>query len=107
MVNMFRFVSLIKTSVSLSSDCSSPAGTLQQEEEVESGRDDDSSVFRAHSESGGPFTALRWSTRCFAMECVCRIIAQCETADSAHFDMTLAQERRLQESTGGNSDLQT
>lgn len=34
------------------------------------------------------------------MECVCRIIAQCETSDAAHFDMALAQERRLQESTG-------
>ncbi|XP_053192170.1 HEAT repeat-containing protein 5A [Scomber japonicus] len=45
------------------------------------------------------FTALRWSTRRFAMECVCRIIAQCETADPAHFDMVLAQERRLHEST--------
>lgn len=44
--------------------------------------------------------ALRWATRRFAMECVCRIIAQCETADPAHFDMALAQERRLHESTG-------
>ncbi|KAK1893718.1 HEAT repeat-containing protein 5A, partial [Dissostichus eleginoides] len=49
--------------------------------------------------SSGPFTALRWATRRFAMECVCRIIAQCETSDPAHFDMALAQERRLQEST--------
>uniref|UniRef100_A0AAX7VRD1 HEAT repeat-containing protein 5A n=1 Tax=Astatotilapia calliptera TaxID=8154 RepID=A0AAX7VRD1_ASTCA len=49
--------------------------------------------------SGGPFTALRSATRCFAMECVCRIIAQCETADPAHFDMPLAQERRLHDST--------
>ncbi|XP_008312892.1 HEAT repeat-containing protein 5A isoform X2 [Cynoglossus semilaevis] len=94
-----HWLKLCKDVLSATTDCSSPAGTLQLEEEVESGRDDDSSVFRAHSESGGPFTALRWSTRCFAMECVCRIIAQCETADSAHFDMTLAQERRLQEST--------
>ncbi|KAI3367144.1 hypothetical protein L3Q82_008134 [Scortum barcoo] len=46
-----------------------------------------------------PFTALRWATRRFAMQCVCRIIAQCETADPAHFDMALAQERRLHEST--------
>uniref|UniRef100_A0A667YCV2 HEAT repeat-containing protein 5A n=1 Tax=Myripristis murdjan TaxID=586833 RepID=A0A667YCV2_9TELE len=67
--------------------------------DAESGRDDDSSVFRARSESGGPFTALRWATRRFAMECVCRIVAQCESADPAHFDMALAQERRLHEST--------
>uniref|UniRef100_A0A3B4UBB4 HEAT repeat-containing protein 5A n=1 Tax=Seriola dumerili TaxID=41447 RepID=A0A3B4UBB4_SERDU len=71
----------------------------QDEEEADSSRDDDSSAFRARPESGGPFTALRWATRRFAMECVCRIIAQCETADPAHFDMTLAQERRLHEST--------
>uniref|UniRef100_A0A8D3C7S6 HEAT repeat-containing protein 5A n=1 Tax=Scophthalmus maximus TaxID=52904 RepID=A0A8D3C7S6_SCOMX len=60
---------------------------------------DDSSVFRARPESVGPFTALRWGTRRFAMACVCRIIEQCESADPAHFDMALAQERRLQEST--------
>uniref|UniRef100_A0A3Q3XJ80 HEAT repeat containing 5A n=1 Tax=Mola mola TaxID=94237 RepID=A0A3Q3XJ80_MOLML len=45
------------------------------------------------------FATLRWATRRFAMECVCRIIAQCETADPAHFDIALAQERRLHEST--------
>uniref|UniRef100_A0A8P4K7T2 HEAT repeat-containing protein 5A n=1 Tax=Dicentrarchus labrax TaxID=13489 RepID=A0A8P4K7T2_DICLA len=71
----------------------------QEDEEADPTRDDDSSAFRARSESGGPFTALRWATRRFAMECVCRIIAQCETADPAHFDMALAQERRLHEST--------
>ena len=79
----------------------------QEDEEADPGRDDDSSAFKARSESGGPFTALRWATRRFAMECVCRIIAQCESADPAHFDMALAQERRLHESTGktGHSDL--
>uniref|UniRef100_A0A3Q1AXC4 HEAT repeat-containing protein 5A n=1 Tax=Amphiprion ocellaris TaxID=80972 RepID=A0A3Q1AXC4_AMPOC len=50
-------------------------------------------------DSSGPFTALRWATRRFTVECVCRIIAQCESADPAHFDMVLAQERRLLEST--------
>ena len=77
-----------------------PVEASQEDEEVDSGRDDDSSAFRARPEFGGPFMALRWATRCFAMECVCRIIAQCETADPAHFDMALAQERRLHESTG-------
>lgn len=71
-----------------------------RQEDEESGRDDDCSAFRARPESGGPFTALRWATRRFAMECVCRIVAQCESADPAHFDMSLAQERRLHESTG-------
>uniref|UniRef100_A0A673BUG6 HEAT repeat-containing protein 5A n=1 Tax=Sphaeramia orbicularis TaxID=375764 RepID=A0A673BUG6_9TELE len=77
----------------------STGGQGEDEEEADPGRDDDSSVFRARSDGGGPFTALRWATRRFAMECVCRIIAQCESADPAHFDMTLAQERRLHEST--------
>lgn len=82
------------------SDCQTPVEASQEDEEADPSRDDDSSAFRARSESGGPFTALRWATRRFAMECVCRIIAQCETADPAHFDMALAQERRLHESTG-------
>lgn len=72
----------------------------QEDEEADEARDDDSSAFGACPEAGGPFTALRWSTRCFAMECVCRIIAQCEGGDPAHFNMVLAQERRLHESTG-------
>uniref|UniRef100_A0A8P4KJ51 HEAT repeat-containing protein 5A n=1 Tax=Dicentrarchus labrax TaxID=13489 RepID=A0A8P4KJ51_DICLA len=80
-------------------DCRAPVEASQEDEEADPTRDDDSSAFRARSESGGPFTALRWATRRFAMECVCRIIAQCETADPAHFDMALAQERRLHEST--------
>uniref|UniRef100_A0A7N6BFF2 HEAT repeat-containing protein 5A n=1 Tax=Anabas testudineus TaxID=64144 RepID=A0A7N6BFF2_ANATE len=76
------------------------ATTVEASQEDEDlSRDDDSSAFKARSESCGPFTALRWATRRFAMECVCRIIAQCETSDAAHFDMALAQERRLQEST--------
>uniref|UniRef100_A0A8C7DRM3 HEAT repeat-containing protein 5A n=1 Tax=Oncorhynchus kisutch TaxID=8019 RepID=A0A8C7DRM3_ONCKI len=63
-------------------------------------RDDDASVFHATSESSGPFTNLRWSTRVFAVECVCRIIALCEShGHPAHFDMALAQEHRLHEST--------
>lgn len=84
------------------SDCRAPAEASQEDEDTDAGRDDDSSAFKARSESGGSFTALRWATRRFAMECVCRIIAQCENADPAHFDMALAQERRLQESTGKN-----
>uniref|UniRef100_A0A674A255 HEAT repeat-containing protein 5A n=1 Tax=Salmo trutta TaxID=8032 RepID=A0A674A255_SALTR len=59
-------------------------------------RDDDASVFHAKSESSGPFTNLRWSTRVFAVECVCRIISQCEShGHPAHFDMALAQEHHF------------
>lgn len=84
-------------------DGRAPLESKQEDEDADPGKDDDSSAFRARSESGGPFTALRSATRCFAMECVCRIIAQCETADPAHFDMALAQERRLHDSTGKTS----
>uniref|UniRef100_A0A674A4K2 HEAT repeat-containing protein 5A n=1 Tax=Salmo trutta TaxID=8032 RepID=A0A674A4K2_SALTR len=69
-------------------------------DEEDGERDDDASVFHAKSESSGPFTNLRWSTRVFAVECVCRIISQCEShGHPAHFDMALAQEHRLHEST--------
>uniref|UniRef100_A0A8C7F9Q6 HEAT repeat-containing protein 5A n=1 Tax=Oncorhynchus kisutch TaxID=8019 RepID=A0A8C7F9Q6_ONCKI len=64
--------------------------------EEEGERDDDASVFHATSESSGPFTNLRWSTRVFAVECVCRIIALCEShGHPAHFDMALAQEHHF------------
>lgn len=96
-----HWLKLCKDVLSATTDCRAPVELRQEdeEEEADAGRDDDSSAFKARSESSGPFTALRWATRRFAMECVCRIIAQCETSDPAHFDMALAQERRLQEST--------
>ncbi|XP_068195506.1 HEAT repeat-containing protein 5A isoform X2 [Antennarius striatus] len=94
-----HWLKLCKDVLSATTDSGAAVDARQEDDDAESARDDDSSAFRARSESGGPFTALRWSTRRFAMECVCRIIAQCETSDPAHFDMALAQERRLQEST--------
>ena len=83
------------------SDSRAPVETTQEEEGEKD--DDDASVFHAKSDSSGPFTNLRWSTRVFAVECVCRIIAQCEHGNPAHFDMALAQELRLHESTGESS----
>uniref|UniRef100_A0A665U7E2 HEAT repeat-containing protein 5A n=1 Tax=Echeneis naucrates TaxID=173247 RepID=A0A665U7E2_ECHNA len=94
-----HWLKLCKDVLSATTDCRAPLEASQEEEETDANRDDDSSAFRARPESGGPFMALRWATRCFAMECVCRIIAQCENADPAHFDLSLAQERRLHEST--------
>ncbi|AWP15910.1 HEAT repeat-containing protein 5A [Scophthalmus maximus] len=93
-----HWLKLCKDVLSATTDCRAPVRG-SQDEDADSSRDDDSSVFRARPESVGPFTALRWGTRRFAMACVCRIIEQCESADPAHFDMALAQERRLQEST--------
>uniref|UniRef100_A0A8C2G6A0 HEAT repeat-containing protein 5A n=1 Tax=Cyprinus carpio TaxID=7962 RepID=A0A8C2G6A0_CYPCA len=78
---------------------SASAGGVASFEYLEDGdRYDDSSAFHAKSESSGPFSNLRWSTRVFSMECVCRIIAQCENGNSAHFNMALAQEQHLHES---------
>uniref|UniRef100_A0A668U616 HEAT repeat-containing protein 5A n=1 Tax=Oreochromis aureus TaxID=47969 RepID=A0A668U616_OREAU len=94
-----HWLKLCKDVLSATTDGRAPLESKQEDEDADPGKDDDSSAFRARSESGGPFTALRSATRCFAMECVCRIIAQCETTDPAHFDMSLAQERRLHEST--------
>ncbi|XP_028251322.1 HEAT repeat-containing protein 5A isoform X1 [Parambassis ranga] len=92
-----HWLKLCKDVLSATTDGRAPVEASQDDDDA--GKDDDSSAFKARSESSGPFTALRWATRRFAMECVCRIIAQCETADPAHFDMALAQERRLHEST--------
>uniref|UniRef100_A0A671MCK0 HEAT repeat-containing protein 5A n=1 Tax=Sinocyclocheilus anshuiensis TaxID=1608454 RepID=A0A671MCK0_9TELE len=74
------------------------AAAVETQQEEDGDRYDDSSAFHAKSESSGPFNNLRWSTRVFSMECVCRIIAQCENRDLAHFNMALAQEQRLHES---------
>ncbi|XP_023849916.1 HEAT repeat-containing protein 5A isoform X2 [Salvelinus sp. IW2-2015] len=92
-----HWLKLCKDVLSASAESTAPVETNQEEEGE---RDDDASVFHAKSESSGPFTNLRWSTRVFAVECVCRIIGQCEShGHPAHFDMALAQEHRLHEST--------
>ncbi|KAM9355893.1 HEAT repeat-containing protein 5A isoform 2-T2 [Pholidichthys leucotaenia] len=93
-----HWLKLCKDVLSATSYSRAPVETRPENEEADPSRDDDSSAFRAQSESGGPFTALRWATRCFAVECVCRIITLCETADPAHFDMVLAQKQHLHES---------
>uniref|UniRef100_A0A674A2M0 HEAT repeat-containing protein 5A n=1 Tax=Salmo trutta TaxID=8032 RepID=A0A674A2M0_SALTR len=92
-----HWLKLCKDVLSASAESTAPVETNQEEDGE---RDDDASVFHAKSESSGPFTNLRWSTRVFAVECVCRIISQCEShGHPAHFDMALAQEHRLHEST--------
>ncbi|XP_030626856.1 HEAT repeat-containing protein 5A [Chanos chanos] len=94
-----HWLKLCKDVLSASADSVAAAVSMETRQEEETERDDDSSAFHAKPESNGPFNNLRWSTRVFAVECVCRIIAQCENGDPAHFNMTLAQERRLHEST--------
>ncbi|KAI4902189.1 hypothetical protein NFI96_029558 [Prochilodus magdalenae] len=90
-----HWLKLCKDVLSASSDSTATAlvETTQEEDT------DDSSAFHAKREHSGPFNNLRWSTRVFAVECVCHIIVQCESGDPAHFDMMLAQEQRLHETT--------
>ncbi|XP_062946321.1 HEAT repeat-containing protein 5A isoform X1 [Cynocephalus volans] len=68
-----------------------------QEEEGDKG-DDASVLTTRNDEKSHPFTNPRWTTRVFAAECVCRIINQCENANSAHFDIALAQEMKKRDS---------
>uniref|UniRef100_H3CA84 HEAT repeat-containing protein 5A n=1 Tax=Tetraodon nigroviridis TaxID=99883 RepID=H3CA84_TETNG len=90
-----HWLKLCKDVLSASTDCRVSVEVRQEYAEADGGRDDDWSALEARPEPAGPFRALRWSTRCFAMECVCGIMAQCEGGDPAHFSMALAQERRL------------
>uniref|UniRef100_A0A8C1IFQ5 HEAT repeat-containing protein 5A n=1 Tax=Cyprinus carpio TaxID=7962 RepID=A0A8C1IFQ5_CYPCA len=91
--NLAHWLKLCKDVLSASA-----AAAVETQQEEDGDRYDDSSAFHAKSESSGPFSNLRWSTRVFSMECVCRIIAQCENGNSAHFNMALAQEQHLHES---------
>ncbi|NXX85392.1 HTR5A protein, partial [Urocolius indicus] len=73
--------------------------SIDTTQEEESAKVDDASVLTSDSdERFHPFSNPRWSTRVFAAECVCKIISQCENAGSAHFDITLAQERKQRDS---------
>ena len=58
---------------------------------------DDDAMFTTLGEEdkSKPFVALRWATRVFAADCLCRIINLCENADQAHFDLALARSAKL------------
>ncbi|XP_021099488.1 HEAT repeat-containing protein 5A isoform X6 [Heterocephalus glaber] len=68
-----------------------------QEEEGDKG-DDAPVLTTRNDEKSHPFINPRWGTRVFAAECVCRIINQCENANSMHFDIALAQEMKKRDS---------
>uniref|UniRef100_A0A8C3GDW1 HEAT repeat containing 5A n=1 Tax=Cairina moschata TaxID=8855 RepID=A0A8C3GDW1_CAIMO len=75
------------------------AASADTTQEEETAKVDDASILTSESdERFHPFSNPRWSTRVFAAECVCKIINQCENAGSAHFDITLAQERKQRDS---------
>uniref|UniRef100_A0A3B3SQ46 HEAT repeat containing 5A n=1 Tax=Paramormyrops kingsleyae TaxID=1676925 RepID=A0A3B3SQ46_9TELE len=93
-----HWLKLCKDVLSASAETATVAAVETHQEEEGGDRADDDSIYTCTAESGSPFSHPRWSTRVFATKCVCRIIAQCESGDRAHFNMALAQERRLQES---------
>ncbi|XP_067390454.1 HEAT repeat-containing protein 5A [Emydura macquarii macquarii] len=92
------WLKLCKDVLAASADFTTVASVDTTQEE-EGAKEDDISVLTSESdERSHPFTNPKWSTRVFAAECVCKIISQCENADRAHFDITLAQERKQRDS---------
>lgn len=92
------WLKLCKDVLSASADFNTVA-SIDTTQEEETGKGDDVSVLTSDSDDRfHPFRNPRWSTRVFAAECVCKIISQCENAGSAHFDITLAQERKQRDS---------
>ncbi|XP_064514629.1 HEAT repeat-containing protein 5A isoform X5 [Pseudopipra pipra] len=92
------WLKLCKDVLAASADFNTVASVDTTQEE-ETAKVDDASVLTSDSDDRfHPFRNPRWSTRVFAAECVCKIISQCENACSAHFDITLAQERKQRDS---------
>ncbi|KAI1237778.1 HEAT repeat-containing protein 5A, partial [Lamprotornis superbus] len=92
------WLKLCKDVLAASADFNTVA-SIDTTQEEETAKGDDVSVLTSDSDDGfHPFRNPRWSTRVFAAECVCKIISQCENASSAHFDITLAQERKQRDS---------
>ncbi|NXU59521.1 HTR5A protein, partial [Turnix velox] len=92
------WLKLCKDVLAASADFNTVA-SLDTTQEEETAKGDDASVLTSDSdERFHPFSNPRWPTRVFAAECVCKIISQCESAGSAHFDITLAQEKKQRDS---------
>uniref|UniRef100_A0A8C6NDF7 HEAT repeat-containing protein 5A n=1 Tax=Melopsittacus undulatus TaxID=13146 RepID=A0A8C6NDF7_MELUD len=92
------WLKLCKDVLAASADFSTVV-SIDTTQEEETAKVDDASILTSDSdERFHPFSNPRWSTRVFAAECVCKIISQCENAGSAHFDITLAQERKQRDS---------
>uniref|UniRef100_A0A8C3ITL1 HEAT repeat-containing protein 5A n=1 Tax=Chrysemys picta bellii TaxID=8478 RepID=A0A8C3ITL1_CHRPI len=93
------WLKLCKDVLAASADFTSVASVDTTQEEEGTKEDDDVLTFES-DERSHPFTNPKWSTRVFAAECVCKIISHCENAGRAHFDITLAQERKQRDSRG-------
>ncbi|XP_038612606.1 HEAT repeat-containing protein 5A isoform X2 [Tachyglossus aculeatus] len=92
------WLKLCKDVLAASADFTSVA-CIEPTQEEDGDKGDDASVLTIRNdEKSRPFSNPRWATRVFAAECVCRIISQCETASSAHFDIALAQEMKGRDS---------
>ncbi|NXO71844.1 HTR5A protein, partial [Phainopepla nitens] len=92
------WLKLCKDVLAASADFNTIA-SIDTTQEEETAKGDDVSVLTSDSDDRfHPFRNPRWATRVFAAECVCKIISQCENAGSAHFDITLAQERKQRDS---------
>ncbi|NWV47486.1 HTR5A protein, partial [Daphoenositta chrysoptera] len=92
------WLKLCKDVLAASADFNTVA-SIDTTQEEETAKVDDVSVLTSDNDDRfHPFRNPRWSTRVFAAECVCKIISQCENAGSAHFDITLAQERKQRDS---------
>lgn len=91
--------SLLST-LCLNADFTIVASVDTSQEEEGTQVDDELALTLAKKDKLHPFPHPRWSTRVFAAECVCKIITQCENADSAHFDIALAQEMKQRDSRG-------
>ncbi|NXQ24333.1 HTR5A protein, partial [Alaudala cheleensis] len=92
------WLKLCKDVLAASADFNTVA-SIDTTQEEETAKGDDVSVLTSDSDDRfHPFRNPRWSTRVFAAECVCKIISQCENAGNAHFDITMAQERKQRDS---------
>ncbi|TFK12533.1 2',5'-phosphodiesterase 12 [Platysternon megacephalum] len=91
------WLKLCKDVLAASADFTSVASVDTTQEE-EGTKEDDDVLTSESDERSHPFTNPKWSTRVFAAECVCKIISHCENAGRAHFDITLAQERKQRDS---------
>uniref|UniRef100_A0A8C3RZM6 HEAT repeat-containing protein 5A n=1 Tax=Chelydra serpentina TaxID=8475 RepID=A0A8C3RZM6_CHESE len=91
------WLKLCKDVLAASADFTSVASVDTTQEE-EGAKEDDDVLTSESDERSHPFTNPKWSTRVFAAECVCKIISHCENAGRAHFDVTLAQERKQRDS---------
>ena len=64
------------------------------------GDDDQAEFHAANDTSTHPAIQPRWPTRVFAAECVRRLIAACQGAELAHFDLAQAKDMQLTKTKG-------